>query len=213
LFKMGKKRSKIRNVCKVDAQDEKLECKNEDDQSHVEVRTEVMKDENSKEEILCEIHNMAITCWCKTCKDITCYKCLVELHNKHDIKSIDEAAEDVKDYISDFRKGAKIEIEETYYANSKLNKIISDIAEFETQVEILKKDVKASKDELERKIRERKACVVRTTQFQSNEIGEQDFVSAFKNWKESSKAISIGPSMPKDFNRMLSSIVSTYQVS
>jgi len=196
----------------------KENLREEIEQSLVEVPTDVIKQENAKKEIMCETHNLTIIFWCKTCKDITCCKCLVELHNKHDIKSIDEAVEDMKDCISndeEFLRDAKLEIEKANDAKSKLETVIGRMAKFEKQVKQLIKDIEARKEKLERNVCEREACVTKATQYQSNEIEVKKMVSAFKKWKHlniSYKSISIEPSMPEGSNQILSRIISTYQV-
>ena len=89
---------------------------------------------------MCHKHGMPITCWCKDCNDITCYKCLLAQHKKHDVESIDETVH-MKNYVLNrliTLKGVKLaENDEIHNIDVNLKSTLEKVVEFEKLLDIL----------------------------------------------------------------------------
>ncbi|VDI38408.1 Hypothetical predicted protein [Mytilus galloprovincialis] len=59
-----------------------------------EIKTEISK---SSKQLRCRYHETEeYTIFCKDCKDVMCYKCIGQLHQKHDLCQLQDAEEDIR---------------------------------------------------------------------------------------------------------------------
>jgi len=196
----------------------RVSFKDEINQSLDELPNEIQKEENTEKDILCKVHNMTISCWCKECKDIVCPMCSLLLHKKHDVELLEES-EDMKIHIMNdvtiIRDESIRDITQAIDLRSKLDKDISIIETFKNEVKQLKINIKAQSEELDRTIMIKEKHSERVSKFQAIVNGEASGISIYKGWmsvKNKSHLNQTSCSALEAFDPTLCSIAYAYQV-
>jgi len=96
---------------------------------------------------------MSVTCWCKQCKVIACFKCQISYHKKHDVELIEET-ENIADYLrielEDIKNLKICESKDIGVRQNNLEGTLQKIETFERNLTQLKNNLKKKIEQIKR---------------------------------------------------------------